>query len=125
MLVLQLRWLLLGLFLTVVAAVFLALWLDRRRVRRRAAETFADAALHTVLEHAPFGWMVLESAERYVYANAYARRLLELEASAGRSRRWSGVSCWMTTGPTSGEDGPRRAATVSSTSPPAGPSAGG
>ncbi len=83
MLVLQLRWLLLGLFLTVVAAVFLALWLDRRRVRRRAAETFADAALHTVLEHAPFGWMVLESAERYVYANAYARRLLELEASAG------------------------------------------
>ncbi|MCX7856144.1 MAG: hypothetical protein N2556_09300, partial [Anaerolineae bacterium] len=60
MLVLPLRWLLFGLFLATVAAVLLALWLDRRRVRRRAAETFADAALHAVLEHAPFGWMVLE-----------------------------------------------------------------
>lgn len=83
MLVLPLRWLLFGLFLTTVAMVLLALWMDRRRTRRRAAETFADAALHAVLERAPFGWMVLESAERYVYANEYARRLLELESPSG------------------------------------------
>ncbi|MCS7178516.1 MAG: HAMP domain-containing histidine kinase [Anaerolineae bacterium] len=83
MLVLPLRWFLLGLFLAIVAAVLLALWLDRRRARRRAAETFADTALHAVLERAPFGWMVLESPERYVYANEYARRLLELESSSG------------------------------------------
>lgn len=81
--VLPLRWLLFGLFLAIVATALLALWLDRRRVRRRAAETFADAALHAVLEHAPFGWMVLESAERYLYANEYARRLLELKAPSG------------------------------------------
>ncbi len=83
MLVLPLRWLLFGLFLTVFAATLLALWLDRRRAGRRAAETFADAVLHAVLEHAPFGWVVLESAERYVYANEYARHLLDLKAPAG------------------------------------------
>jgi len=83
MLALPLRWLLLGLFLTIIVAVFLALWLDHRRVRRRAAETFADPVLHAVLERAPFGWMVLESAERYVYANEYARRLLDLPAPSG------------------------------------------
>jgi signal transduction histidine kinase len=83
MLVLELRALLLGLLLATVGAALLALWLDHRRVRRRAAETFADAALYAVLEPAPFGWMVLEGAERYVYANEYARRLLELEAPSG------------------------------------------
>ena len=83
MLVLQLRWLLFRLFLALIATVLLALWLDRRRLRRRAAETFADAALHAVFEYAPFGWMVLEGAERYVYANEYACRLLELEAPSG------------------------------------------
>ncbi|HXF70749.1 MAG TPA: ATP-binding protein [Thermoflexus sp.] len=83
MLVLPLRGLLLALLLILVAAILMALWLDRRRAGRRAVETFVDAALYAVLEHAPFGWLVLESAERYVYANAYARRLLGLEVSSG------------------------------------------
>jgi len=83
MLVLELRALFLGLLLATVGAALLALWLDRRRVGRRAIETFADPALHAVLEHAPFGWMVLESAERYVYANECARRLLGLAAPSG------------------------------------------
>ncbi len=83
MLALQLRWLLFCLFLMAVAAALLALWLDRRRAGRRAAETFADAALHAVFERAPFGWMALEGAERYVYANEYTRRLLELETPSG------------------------------------------
>ena len=83
MLVLELRYLLLGLLLATVGAALLALWLDRRRAGRRAAETFADPVLHAVLEGAPFGWMVLESAERYVYANEYARRLLDLPAPSG------------------------------------------
>lgn len=83
MLVLPLRELLLALLLTLVAVILTALWLDRRRAERRAAETFVDAALHAVLEHAPFGWVVLASAERYVYANEYARRLLELKAPSG------------------------------------------
>jgi len=83
MLVLQLRYLLLSLLVATVGAALLALWLDRRRAERRAVETFADPALHAVLERAPFGWMVLESAERYVYANEYARRLLDLPATSG------------------------------------------
>ncbi|MGB9889075.1 MAG: sensor histidine kinase [Anaerolineae bacterium] len=83
MLVLELRWLLLGLLLTVIAAALLALGLDRRRAGRRLAETFADAAYQAVLEQAPFGWVVLESAERYIYANDYARRLLDLPAPSG------------------------------------------
>ena len=83
MLILELRYLLLGLLLATVGATLLALWLDRRRAGRRAAETFADPALHAVLERAPFGWVVIESAERYVYANEYARRLLDLAAPSG------------------------------------------
>ena len=83
MLILELRYLLLGLLLATVGAALLALWLDRRRAGRRAAETFADPVLHAVLESAPFGWMVLESAEQYVYANEYARRLLDLPAPSG------------------------------------------
>jgi two-component system phosphate regulon sensor histidine kinase PhoR len=83
MLILELRYLLLGLLLVTVGTVLLALRLDRRRAGRQAAETFTDAALHTVLEHAPFGWLVLESGDRYVYANAYARRLLDLAPSSG------------------------------------------
>jgi two-component system phosphate regulon sensor histidine kinase PhoR len=83
MLVLELRYLLLGLLLATVGAALLALWLDRRRAGRRAVETFADPALHAILERAPFGWMVLESAERYIYANEYARRLLDLPAPSG------------------------------------------
>lgn len=82
-LVLELRWLLLWSFLTIIAAILRALWLDRRSVKRRAVETFADAALHNVFECAPFGWMVLESAERYTYANEYARRLLDFPAPSG------------------------------------------
>lgn len=83
MLVLPLRELLLALLLILVALILMALWLDRCRAGRRAAETFVDAILNAVLEHAPFGWIVLESAERYVYANEYARRLLELRTSSG------------------------------------------
>ncbi len=83
MLVLELRHLLLSLLLATLGTALLALWLDRRRAERRATETFADAALHAVLEHAPFGWMVLESGDRYVYANEYARRLLDLPTSYG------------------------------------------
>lgn len=60
MLVPELRWPLLALILILITVV-----------------------LHAVLEHTPFGWMVLESAKRYVYANEYARRLLELEIPSG------------------------------------------
>ncbi|MDW7992896.1 MAG: hypothetical protein RMK65_12435, partial [Anaerolineae bacterium] len=126
MLVLPLRWLLFGLFLATVATVLLALWMDRRRTRRRAAETFADAALHAVLEHAPFGWMVLESPERYVYANEYARRLLELESSSGPvpAVEWGFLLDEQSRRRPAGT-GPQRPLSCPSPSLPAGPSAGG
>ncbi len=62
--------------------VLLALRPDRR-FRRHAVETLADAAPHAVFKHAPSGWIVLESGERYVYANECARRLLGLKILSG------------------------------------------
>ena len=82
MLFLDLRWLLFGLLLVLVAAASLAVWLDRRR-RKREAVFLDPEGLRAVLERAPFGWLVLDSHCTCRYANPYARRLLGLETSAG------------------------------------------
>lgn len=87
---LDLRWLLFGLLLIVVAAVFLTVWLDRRQ-RRRAA--FLDLeGVAAVLERAPCGWLVLDGPRTYCYANPYARRVLGLASSSGALPEMAWVS---------------------------------
>lgn len=73
MISLDLRWLLFGFLLTVVAAVLLAVWLDRRR----RIEDW------TALEQAPFGLLLVAGPRICRYANRYARRLLDLPSPAG------------------------------------------
>ncbi len=80
MFLLDLRWLLFGFLLVLVSTVSLTVWLTRRK--RRAAALDMEGTL-AVLERAPFGWLVLGVPYTYRYANAYARRLLELTASSG------------------------------------------
>lgn len=88
MLAIELRWLLFGLLLAMGAVALLAIWLDRRW-RKRGGGSPAD--LEAVLEHAPFGWLVLDLSLTCRYANAYARRLLGLTSSTGPlpSEEWA------------------------------------
>jgi two-component system, OmpR family, phosphate regulon sensor histidine kinase PhoR len=79
----DLRWLLSIFFILTGAIAALVVWLDRRRRRRQGAALFDPRGAGPVLERAPFGWLVLDGATSYRYANPYARRLLDLSASAG------------------------------------------
>jgi signal transduction histidine kinase len=78
MIFLDLRWLLFSLLLMLAAAVWLGGWLDRRQ--RKQLDT---QGVQAVFEQAPFGWLVLDGARKYRYANPYACRLLELTSHAG------------------------------------------
>jgi two-component system phosphate regulon sensor histidine kinase PhoR len=62
-----------------ICAVLLTAWLSRRR----KAASFDHDSAWAALEHAPFGLLLLDSPDCYRYANAQARRLLGLAASAG------------------------------------------
>jgi len=64
--------------LILIAAVALAVWLDRRQRRRQPPNA---AEIHPVLERAPFGWLVLDGRHTCRYANPTARRLLDLPAT--------------------------------------------
>jgi signal transduction histidine kinase len=75
---LDLRWLLFGILLMLIAAALLGGWLDRRR--REQLDTLGAQA---AFEQVPFGWLVLDGARKYRYANPYARRLLGLTSRAG------------------------------------------
>lgn len=78
MLLFDLQWLLFGFLLLLVAAVSVAVWLDRRR-RKGAWEALPGVEeVRPVLERAPFGWLVLEGVRTCRYANPYACRLLGL-----------------------------------------------
>jgi signal transduction histidine kinase len=83
MLFLNLRWLLFGCLLIVVAVTLLAVRSDRWRRQKRATAFLDSEEMLAVLEQAPFGWLVLEKPYAYRYANPYARRLLELSSPAG------------------------------------------
>ncbi len=79
MLLFDLQWLLFGFLLLLVAAVAVAVWLDRRQRRKRAWDALPGAEeMRPVLESAPFGWLVLEGHHTCRYVNPYARRLLGL-----------------------------------------------
>ena len=83
MLLLDLRWLLFGFLLIVVAVASGAVWLDRRRRRKRGAAFLDPQGLGGVLERTPFGWLLLDGPHTYRYANPYARCLLGLDSPAG------------------------------------------
>lgn len=79
MLLFDLRWLLFYLLLALLAAILLAAWL----ARRRSSPASRLGASWAALEHAPFALLVLQDAQTYRYANARARRWLDLSASSG------------------------------------------
>jgi two-component system phosphate regulon sensor histidine kinase PhoR len=78
MLILDLRWLLFGLWLVLIAVVSLTIWLIRLSGQRRKAFP-GMREMESVLESAPLGMMVLENLHTCSYANPYAQRLLGLE----------------------------------------------
>jgi len=78
MLIIDLRCLLSSLFILIGAVAAWIVWLDRRRRRQQEAATFDPEGAGPVLERAPFGWLILDGADAYRYANPYARRLLDL-----------------------------------------------
>ena len=75
----DLRWLLFYLLLILLAAILLAVWLARRGFPA-ASRLDSDWA---ALERAPFALLVLRDAQTYCYANAQARRWLDLSATSG------------------------------------------
>lgn len=83
MLSIDVRWILSAFLLLAGAAVGLVVWADRRRRQRQAASLFDTETTGALLERAPFGWMILDAARTYRYANPYARRLLGLRSPAG------------------------------------------
>ncbi len=85
MIALDLKLLILLSLLALAASGLAAIWLDRRRFRdplmlRAGAH---PAELRAALETAPFGLLLLDQKPESVYANAQARRLLELPSAAG------------------------------------------
>ncbi len=81
MLLLDLRGLLFGLLLSLVIAVAMAVWLDRRLRRKETTGALLDVGeLPSALDRAPFGVLVLEGLRTCRYANSYACRLLDLAA---------------------------------------------
>ncbi len=82
MLIFDLRWVLFGILLIVVAALSMTLWLDRRlrRPQPAPAALIGLEVIGQVLDQAPFGALLLEGARTCHYANPYARRLLDLAA---------------------------------------------
>ena len=79
MLLLDLRWLLFYILIALFAAALLAAWL----ARRLGAPAPRLGSSWTALERAPFALLVLQEPQRYRYANAQARRWLDLSASDG------------------------------------------
>lgn len=85
MLVLNLRWVLFGIWALVLAAAGLGIGLARRRRgERRAALASLPPETKKVLEGAPFGLVLLDGSGAYSYANRYAQRLFDLPAPAGQ-----------------------------------------
>ncbi|NBD34438.1 MAG: hypothetical protein GVY30_00380 [Chloroflexi bacterium] len=79
----DLRWILSGFSILIGVVAALVVWFDRRRRRQQEAALFDPENAGPVLERAPFGWLVLDDATSYRYANPYVRRLLNLSAPAG------------------------------------------
>ncbi|HHH41718.1 MAG TPA: hypothetical protein ENK56_06905 [Chloroflexi bacterium] len=84
MLTLDLRWSLFTLLVLLLAVGGVVAWVGHRRRGGREplpptdSQLQATDALRPVLEQAPFGWLILDGPRTCRYANAYARRLLDL-----------------------------------------------
>jgi len=83
MLFFDLRWVIFGLLLAVSAIVLLTVRLARWRRKDRRASPLTPEGVHTILERASFGWLMLDGPRFYRYANPYARRLLALTSPDG------------------------------------------
>ncbi len=83
MLVLELRWVIFGLCALLVLAVWFAMW-PMGRASRLAGSRWTSTGAHTAaLDHAPFGWLIMQDDRRYRYANLTSRRLLRLDGPFG------------------------------------------
>jgi two-component system phosphate regulon sensor histidine kinase PhoR len=79
----NLKYLLFILLLFIISLLVLAIWLDRRDRRGPLLARLPDTnTLLPILEQAPFGYCILKGLHVH-YANATARHLLGLAASAG------------------------------------------
>jgi two-component system phosphate regulon sensor histidine kinase PhoR len=79
MLFFDLRWLLFYLLLALLAAILMTVWWTRRR----SVPVAHLGASWAALERAPFALLVLQDAQTYRYANAQARRWLDLAVPSG------------------------------------------
>lgn len=72
------------LIVIVVLVLAVMMWAVRFYKRQSNNIFFLYAKeLQAVLEPAPFGWLVLDKTNRYLYANLYTRNLLELPYTTG------------------------------------------
>lgn len=84
MLLLDLKWLLFGLLVVLLAAILASLSFDRWWRRRRQGAFLDAGGLDSILARAPLGILVLEDLHSCQYANPFARRLLRLESPSLR-----------------------------------------
>lgn len=89
MIILDLKPLVFLAMLALIGSGLLAVWLDRRTRRIRRPVSFFQWSdnppdIQPAFDAAPFGFMLLNAPDTYLYANAYAGRLLSLDISAGQ-----------------------------------------
>ncbi|MBI2954946.1 MAG: hypothetical protein HYY30_11570 [Chloroflexi bacterium] len=84
MFVLDLKSLVFGILLILIAAPFAAIWVDRRLRNKTSGHMLAPSLgeLDPLLEHVPFGLLLLEGPRTFHYANPFARRLLGISTTA-------------------------------------------
>ncbi|MEM7532169.1 MAG: ATP-binding protein [Chloroflexota bacterium] len=79
---LELKWVILAVFVISVGLPSLIAWLARWGQTQQPAFTVDQETLE-ILGHAPFGFMLLQQANTYCEVNAYARRMLNLQTPTG------------------------------------------
>lgn len=80
MIVLDLQYLLVGVFIFCLSIIGLAIWGARYY---HAPRSFDQKKLWAIIEQAPFGYFVLSPPQMYRQANACARHLLNLPSATG------------------------------------------
>jgi hypothetical protein len=82
----DLKWFIFSLLTLLLGLIYAIVWLGWLYQKRSNTIFFSHGkALQGILEQAPFGWLVVDRAGAYRYANAYTRQLLDLSTPAGPS----------------------------------------